>query len=82
MISQPMDQGRIQFDAMNVPIAFGGVRVEPNDIIVADGDGIVVVPRKIAKEVAIYASQELRADKKGRRGLYEKLGMELDDTVK
>lgn len=81
MISQPMDQGRIQFDAMNIPIAIGGVIIYPGDIIVADGDGVVVVPQKIAEDVAKYASKELTGDKAGRKRLYEKLGRELDSTV-
>lgn len=37
---------------VNVPIACGGVVVNPGDIIVADEDGIVVVPPEFADEVA------------------------------
>src|SRR3954451_24452789 len=36
---------------VNVPIACGGVVVNPGDIIVADEDGIVVVPPSIADQV-------------------------------
>lgn len=36
---------------INVPIACGGVVVNPGDIVVADEDGIVVVPRRLAAEV-------------------------------
>ena len=46
-----------------------------------DGDGVIVVPRKMAIQVARYAHQELANDKAGRRKLYEALGMELDETV-
>jgi len=49
---------------------------------VADGDGVVVVPRRVAVEVAINAQAVLKGDKAGRRSLYEKLGIPLDHTVK
>jgi 4-hydroxy-4-methyl-2-oxoglutarate aldolase len=81
MISQGMVQGRLQFDSMDIPVSVGGVVVHPGDVVVADGDGVIVVPRKIAFDVAQYAHQELRNDKVGRRKLYEALGMALDDTV-
>jgi regulator of RNase E activity RraA len=38
-------------NAVNVPIACGGVTVLPGDIIVADDDGAVVVPVSMAEEV-------------------------------
>ncbi|MBZ0292643.1 MAG: RraA family protein [Anaerolineae bacterium] len=79
--SQGMVQGRIQFDAKDIPVAIGGVTVRPGDIIVADGDGIIVVPRKMAFDVAHFAQLELTSDKQSRRALYESLGMALDDTV-
>ncbi len=80
-ISQSMVQGRLRFDAKDIPVCVGGVVVHPGDVVVADGDGVIVVPRGIACEVARYAHQELKGDKVGRRKLYEELGMELDKTV-
>jgi 4-hydroxy-4-methyl-2-oxoglutarate aldolase len=80
-VSQGMVQGRLRFDAMDIPVSVGGVQVHPGDIVVADGDGVIVVPRKMAFDVAKYAHQELSNDKVGRRKLYEALGMELDETV-
>ncbi|WP_400243640.1 RraA family protein [Niallia sp. JL1B1071] len=80
-VSQGMDQARIRFDQKDVPVAIGGVAIYPGDVVVADGDGVVVVPRHLAYEVAKYAHQELKGDKTGRRNLYERLGWELDHTV-
>jgi regulator of RNase E activity RraA len=76
-----MVQGRLQFDACDIPVVVGGVLVNPGDVVVADGDGVIVVPQAIAKDVAKYAHQELRGDKVSRRKKYEELGLELDETV-
>lgn len=43
--------------AVNVPIACGDVLVMPGDIIVADDDGVVVVPAKLAPELLKKASE-------------------------
>lgn len=74
--------GRNEIESVNRPIVCGGVLVEPGDVIVADGDGVIVVPRAHAKEVAEYAKAILDGDKAGRRNLYKKLGLPLDDSVK
>lgn len=73
--------GRIEFDGEQIPIGCGGVQVRPNDIIGCDDDGVVVVPLEVAAEVADIATAILLDDMKGRRRLYERLNMPLDDTV-
>ncbi|MBO0702186.1 MAG: ribonuclease activity regulator RraA [Candidatus Dormibacteraeota bacterium] len=37
---------------LQVPIACGGVRVEPGDVVVGDQDGVVVFPLELADQVA------------------------------
>ena len=74
--------GRNEIESINRPIVCGGVLVEPGDVIVADGDGVIVVPRAKAKEVAEYAQAVITGDKAGRRNLYQKLGLKPDDSVK
>jgi 4-hydroxy-4-methyl-2-oxoglutarate aldolase len=74
--------GRNELESVNRPISIGGVLVCPGDIVVADGDGVIVVPRRVAVKVAEYAQEVLKGDKAGRRRLYEKLGIPLDNTVK
>jgi regulator of RNase E activity RraA len=81
-VSQKMVQGRLRFDAKDIPVALGGVPVRPGDVVVADGDGVIVVPRVIAFDVARYAHRQLVSDKQSRRALYEQLGMPPDDSVR
>lgn len=73
--------GRNEIESVNRPIVCGGVLVVPGDVIVADGDGVLVVPRAVAKDAARYAKRILEADKEGRRRLYEKLGLPKDKSV-
>jgi len=80
-ISQPMDQARIRYYEKDIPIAIGGVAIYPDDLIVADGDGVVVVPNKLIYDVYKYAYQEMKNDKIARRELYVEAGLELDETV-
>ena len=47
-----------RFAGMNVPVKCAGVTVRPNDIIVADEDGVAVVPLEKAAEV-LKRAQEL-----------------------
>ncbi|MBD3378541.1 RraA family protein [candidate division KSB1 bacterium] len=74
--------GRNQLESVNMPVVIGGVLVRPGDIVVADGDGVIIVPRRVARQVAKYAHDVLAKDKTGRKNLYEKLGLPLDQTVK
>jgi len=80
-VAQSMVQCKIQFDQKDVPVNIGGVTVFPGDIVVADGDGVIVVPRKVAWDVAKYAGDILDLDKDNRKDLYQQLNWELDDTV-
>jgi 4-hydroxy-4-methyl-2-oxoglutarate aldolase len=74
--------GRNEIESINRPVSIGGVLVCPGDVVVGDGDGVVVVPRAVAEQVAKYANNILANDKAGRKGLYESLGRPLDKTVK
>jgi len=69
-------------ESVNRPVSIGGVLVCPGDVVIADGDGVIVVPRRVAEDVAHHARNVLDSDKEARRSLYKKLGKKLDKTVK
>ncbi len=42
--------------ALDEPVGCGGVAVYPGDVLLGDGDGVVVIPRELAAEVAEEAA--------------------------
>jgi 4-hydroxy-4-methyl-2-oxoglutarate aldolase len=81
-IGRGIRPGRNELESVNRPIVCGGVLVVPGDVIVADGDGVVVVPRSKAEAVAKYARKIMDGDKEGRRELYKKVGLKSDPSIK
>ncbi|QOR70835.1 RraA family protein [Ruania alkalisoli] len=54
--------GRHEILAHRVPCLIDGVRIEPGDLVVADSDGTVVVPRAIAAWTVQSALQKRRGE--------------------
>ena len=48
---------------INVPIGCGGVAVLPGDLVVGDGEGVVVIPRALAEEVVQAAFEQDEREK-------------------
>jgi 4-hydroxy-4-methyl-2-oxoglutarate aldolase len=72
--------GRIDVDAVGVPVECGGVRVEPGDLILADFDGVVVVPSAAADEVVTLAEGKVSGENLVRSKLAE--GMPVWDAFR
>jgi len=78
-------RGRVVQESFNQEIQFAGVQCRPGDLVLADGSGIIIIPRQKEEEVVaaaegIFRKEQEMADgiRKGYSGLevMEKLGYE------
>lgn len=49
-IVQQSIRGRSVCEGLDIPVEIGGVTVRPNDLVMADDNGVVVIPRELAEE--------------------------------
>jgi 4-hydroxy-4-methyl-2-oxoglutarate aldolase len=78
-------RGRVMQESYNQEIQFAGVQVHPGDLVIADGSGVVIIPRskeeEIVREAEAVAATEARMAEGIRQGMsvlevLEKLGYE------
>jgi regulator of RNase E activity RraA len=74
-----MFSGRKEELSINVPIACGGVAVNPGDFIVADLMGVVVIPLARAPEVIRLAAEQAEREEKTRA--WVKQGKTVEDLL-
>lgn len=75
-------QGTIKasLGSVNVPIICAAQRVEPGDVIVADDDGVVVVPRADAARIAAASAKRTASEAARRKQLAAgELGLDLNN---
>src|ERR1700759_4593079 len=58
----PPSVAGLTFVAWQQPIACGGVAVFPDDVIMVDDDGAVVIPQKLVPDVAALAAEQERME--------------------
>jgi regulator of RNase E activity RraA len=63
--------GRIDIDQVQTPIMCGGVSVKPDDLLLADFDGVVVVPSEVAEEAITRAEEKVSGEDLVREKLAE-----------
>lgn len=83
--THPADSaGRLDATEIGAPVVCGGVEVDNGDILLADGDGVVVVPAHLGEEVAARAETKAAREDEVRAALlggervqdvYERLGV-------
>lgn len=67
---RPLDSmGRARVMAYDVPVSCGGVLVQPSDIIFADFDGVVCIPRQLAEQVVTAAKEKAGKENASRKEL-------------
>ena len=66
----PLDSlGRGKLMAYEVPVRCGGVLVHPGELVFADFDGVVIVPRALEKESLALAREKVTKENHSRRDL-------------
>jgi 4-hydroxy-4-methyl-2-oxoglutarate aldolase len=73
-------QGTVKATAgsVNVPVVCAGAAIAPGDVIVGDVDGVVVVPRQAAADVARLGNERLAKEEKSRERLRKgELGLDF-----
>jgi regulator of RNase E activity RraA len=69
---KPVDsKGRGIVTSYNVPVGCAGVVVNPGDMVVADIDGVVVVPRSAVAEAVRLATDKVTRENHSRKALME-----------
>jgi len=69
---RPVDsKGRGRVMAYDVPVRCGDVLVNPGELVLADFDGVVVIPRPIEDEVIRLAAEKIGKENDSRRELLE-----------
>lgn len=58
----PSSPQKMGHGLVNAPIACAGVRVEPGDLVVADGDGVIVLPKRDAAALVERALERTRRE--------------------
>ena len=80
-VARGTQPNRVRVDGYQVPIECGGVYVRPGDLVAADGDGVMVIPKDRIEDALKIACEIQQSDQQSRARLYDELGMPRDFTL-
>jgi regulator of RNase E activity RraA len=72
-------RGRIMQQSCNEEIAFAGVQVHPGDLLIADGSGVVFIPR--AREAEVIAQAEALAEREAEMAAAIRAGRSIVEVM-
>jgi regulator of RNase E activity RraA len=72
--------GRIDVDAVGIPISCGGVEVGQGDLVLGDNDGVVIIPAPLGAEVIGLAEEKVSGENLVRAKLAE--GMPVSEAFR
>ena len=67
--------GRVDVDEYGAPVECGGVTVAAGDLVLADGDGVVIIPASHAEEVVDRAERKVATESEMRADLADGLSV-------
>jgi regulator of RNase E activity RraA len=72
--------GRLDVAEYDVPIHCGGVLVIPGDLVLADDDGVVIVPKAVAERAVALSEEKVGGENRVRKALAE--GMSVTEAFR
>ena len=72
----PQGHGGYSVASVNEPVTCAGVEVVPGDYVVADGDGVIVIPERDAEEITATAEGIEADEERAREGVAKGLSLE------
>lgn len=72
--------GRLDVTSHDVPIECGGVKIQPGDMVLADHDGVVILPGREVEKVLTMAEEKLQGENVVREKLAE--GMSVSEAFR
>jgi 4-hydroxy-4-methyl-2-oxoglutarate aldolase len=71
----------LELIAVNVPVEFAGAQIKPGDIVVGDGDGLVIVPPERADAVLLQMRDIAEIEKEQEEAIKQQVPLEVLNPI-